>query len=165
MQEINKSIIEADTKYICHQCNCLTNHSAGLALAIFNNFPYANIYKIRPKQQDWKQQVNILGTINVAGNGEDQRFVINMLAQLFPGKSKYPNSKIDGVSAREEYFKMCLEKINKIPNLETIAFPEKIGCTMAGGNWEKYREMIQEFDSMTNAEVFLYNYQNGSLIV
>jgi len=161
MHEVDKSIIKADTKYICHQCNCLTNHSAGLASAIFSNFPYADIYKIRPRQQDWKQQVNILGTINVAGDGRKKRFVINMLAQLFPGKPRYPNSRIDGFNAREEYFQMCLEEINKIPQLETIAFPSKIGCTMAGGNWEKYRKMIQEFDLMTTAEVFIFNYEKG----
>lgn len=29
---------------------------------------------------------------------------------------------------------------------ETVAFPYKIGCGLAGGNWEKYRAMIEKFD-------------------
>ena len=38
---INQSILEANTKYIAHQCNCITSHSAGIAKRIFDKYPYA----------------------------------------------------------------------------------------------------------------------------
>lgn len=31
LKTINKSLIEADTKYILHQCNCVIRYSVGIA--------------------------------------------------------------------------------------------------------------------------------------
>ncbi len=78
---INQSLLEANTKYIAHQCNCITSHSAGIAKAIFDKYPYANTYKDR-----MYTGYNFPGRIDVLGNGEDSRFIINMYVQFWPGK-------------------------------------------------------------------------------
>ena len=46
-----------------------------------------------------------------------------MFGQYYPGNPKYPESKIDGIKAREKYFHKCLMEIAKIDNLESLAFP------------------------------------------
>jgi len=158
MRIVNKSILESDAKYICHQCNCLTSHSAGLAKSMFDAFPYANIYATRENLSNWKDHRDQPGTINIAGNGKDKRFIINMFAQIFPGKPKFPYSSTDGWGAREGYFKTCLDKIALL-DIGSIAFPDHIGCSMAGGNWENYLKMIEDFDDLKIAEVYLFNYQ------
>jgi O-acetyl-ADP-ribose deacetylase (regulator of RNase III) len=97
----------------------------------------ANVYKGRVRHDK-------MGTLSIKGNGEDQRYVINMFSQYYPGSPKYIN---DTASIREHYFIKCLEKIAQIDNLESIAFPEFIGC-LDGGNWVTYKEDIVLFDNL-----------------
>lgn len=132
------SILEATEKYIAHQCNCITQKSAGTAKSIFDKFPYSNTYAARDIP-------DIMGTIKILGNGTDQRFIINMFAQYYPGKSKYPSSTLDGINIREKCFHKCLLRIAKIANLESVAFPWKIGCNLGGGNWDHYLGNIENF--------------------
>jgi len=143
------NLFEASEKYICHQCNCITNRAAHLAADMFQRFPHANIYAERTKPDN-------PGTIIIRGNGKDQRFVIALLAQYYPGRPKYPDGDRDGYLARRLYFRSCLNEILKIPNLESIAFPEKIGCSAAGGDWGQYQNMIEEFAKATDATVNAY---------
>lgn len=141
LKVIEGNLLDSSEQYIAHQCNCLTIHSAGIAHNIFKTFPWANIYIERKS----KKATHHLGEIHVRGDGKEKRFVINMMAQFYPGKTKYPNSKKDGTARREEAFTECLKKIGEIPGLKSIAFPFKIGCNMAGGDWHKYRHMIRLF--------------------
>lgn len=127
-------------KYICHQCNCITQRSKHLAYDMFTKFPWANIYKERSDGH-----FDRAGTIIIRGNGTDQRYVVNMLAQFCPGKSKRGN---DTQLHRLSWFQRCLDeliKVNDINNLESIAFPYMIGCGSAGGDWNKYKEKIDTF--------------------
>ena len=135
---IKGNLLTTDTQYIAHQCNCISKRSAHLSKDMFEKFPYADVYtgRIIP---------NELGTIKICGNGQDQRYVINMFGQYFPGTCKYPNGSKDNPKLRENSFQKCLEQIEKINNLKEIAFPYQIGCGAAGGNWIKYETMINEF--------------------
>jgi O-acetyl-ADP-ribose deacetylase (regulator of RNase III) len=154
LKTINKSLIEADTKYILHQCNCVTKDSAGIAKAIFTAFPWANTYSKRIKHS--KQ-----GTIDILGNGLDQRYVINGYIQYYPGKSF---SRDDYENRLNSLFE-CLTKIKTIPDLTSIGIPVGMGCVMAGGDWNcDYLPILEDFakqiKSEQNAEVILYNYDN-----
>lgn len=135
---INGNLLNHNAQYIAHQCNCVSSGYAGLAKAIFSTFPYADVYSNRTEP-------DILGTIKVCGNGKDQRYVINMFSQYFPGKCKYPDGSKDNPILRQESFKKCLDKISQIKNIESIAFPYEIGCGLAGGDWETYKKMIADF--------------------
>jgi len=151
-------IREADEKYICHQCNSVTATAAHLAKTIFVKFPYANIYKERAGISDLPKKTEQPGMIVVRGNGVDERFVIGMIGQYYPGKPKYPNSTRDGYRVRKEYFKKCLGEIAKINGLESVAFPYGIGCGAAGGDWGSYLVMIQEFAKTSGVKVRIYKY-------
>lgn len=143
---ITGDLLEAKEKYIAHQCNCLTQNSAGTAKAIFDKFPYANTYERRVRLPDGTNSIiDTPGTIIIMGNGQDQRFVINMYAQYYPGKSKYPKSTLDGTPVRLDYFYKCLLRVAKIPDLESIAFPWRIGCNLGGGDWEHYLGTLTNF--------------------
>lgn len=138
MEIVVGDLLDSKEKYIAHQCNCLTQRSAGTAKAIFDKYPHSNTYADR-------ENPDTLGTIKVLGNGENQRYVINMFAQYYPGKPKYPNSNLDGSIIREKYFHQCLLRVAKIQNLESIAFPWKIGCNLGGGIWEHYLGTLTYF--------------------
>ena len=154
-KQVEGNLLEAAEQYICHQCNMLTDHAAGTAKLIFDRFPYADIYKDRdcPHIPTMEEQ---LGNILIRGDGKDQRFVINMMAQFYPGKPKYPNSSKDGTLVRLNAFKQCLDKIALLPDLQSVAFPYKIGCNLAGGNWDTYYNMIEQFADKVQIPVRIY---------
>lgn len=124
IQIINKSLLEADTKYIAHQCNCVTSHSAGIAKAIFDKYPWANTYKNRKNIRVSTLHDKIvgqsdLGSIDILGNGINERFVINLYCQKNPGG---PNGNWDQRKDRLVWLGVCLNRVSEIKNIESIPF-------------------------------------------
>jgi O-acetyl-ADP-ribose deacetylase (regulator of RNase III) len=119
---------------IAHQCNCVTKGSMGLAKSLFDRFPHANTYSKRDKPGSKP------GSIDVLGNGEDERYVINMYAQYLPGGAEV-DSKLD----RLKLFARCLDEISELNGLESIAFPYEIGCGLARGDWTSYKLLLYRF--------------------
>lgn len=136
---IKGNLLDCQDQYIAHQTNCVSVGAGGIAAAIFDRFPYSNVYARRASGHR-----DAPGTIIVSGVGDERR-VINMMAQVYPGRPKFSNSNLDGTLARENYFKSCLGKVSAIDGLESISFPFKIGCGLAGGDWDNYLAMISDF--------------------
>jgi hypothetical protein len=154
---VTGDLMAATEMYICHQCNCISTRSAHLAYTMFKHYPHADIYSGRKKP-------NQPGTIKICGDGEKERFVIDMLGQYYPGK-KYPNSKKDGKKAREGFFQSCLNRMVDLyerTGSGSFAFPWRIGCGAAGGDWAIYLAMLKNFEQEINpgnaagAEVTIY---------
>jgi O-acetyl-ADP-ribose deacetylase (regulator of RNase III) len=136
---VKGNLLDSKDKYIAHQTNCVSVGAGGIAAAIFSKFPHSDIYSERKSGKK-----DVPGEIIISGDHEN-RLVINMMAQYYPGRSKFIDSKLDGIMAREKYFQECLDKILSIPGLESIAFPYRIGCGLAGGDWNRYLPMIEAF--------------------
>jgi len=92
-----------------------------------------------------------IGEIVIKGDGQSQRYVINMMGQYYPG---YPSHELH--TNREKYFQQCLDKMSAIKDLDSVAFPYLIGCGLAGGYWPNYYKMIQDFSEKVNAKVVIY---------
>lgn len=148
---IDGNLLDATEDYICHQCNCVTSNAEFLAADVFKKYPYADSYKKRVS----KELFHSPGTIEIFGNGKDQRFVVNFYAQYYPSIPAYFN---DTSQSRLEWFRKCLELLSKIPNIQnqTIAFPFKIGCGHAGGYWGNYIKLIGEFATKNQINVTIY---------
>jgi O-acetyl-ADP-ribose deacetylase (regulator of RNase III) len=142
-------LLKSKAKYIVHQTNCVTSKGAGLSKIMFEKFPHSDIYSNNTKRTP--------SQVIVRGDGVNKRYVINICGQKYPGSPKYSN---DGYYMRKEWFKKALDKILEIEDLESIAFPYGIGCGLAGGNWNDYKEMIKQFASKCNAEVYIYKLQS-----
>jgi len=139
-------ILESDAKFICHQCNCITKgNGRGLAHSIFKKYPYANTYK-----NDHYQRIP--GSISIHGNGFDQRYIINIYSQLNRGKPRINDSS----TMRLIWLVKALSKLRQFSNLESIAFPYKLGCGLACGNWKLYRNIIDNFAKGIDAKVYIY---------
>lgn len=139
MLRIVGDLCSLNADYICHQCNCVTS-GIGMYLAktIFTKFPYANVYKDRNKRVR-----DTPGTICIKGDGRTERYIINMFAQYYPNTARYPN---DSTELRQKWFLMCLDKMAKCVQYgASVAFPERIGCNSAGGDWNVYYAMITKF--------------------
>jgi O-acetyl-ADP-ribose deacetylase (regulator of RNase III) len=148
---IQGDLIEAKEKYLIHQTNCVSHFAAGIAQTIFSKFPYANVYANRIEE-------DLPGHIVICGNGKDQRYIVNLMGQFYPGG--YSESDIDNEKARQQYFHKGLLRLAKIPNLESVAFNFKIGCGIGGGNWNWYKGTLENFanyiDSTQGAKTFIY---------
>lgn len=143
---IEGDILQCNTKFICHQCNCITKgHGRGLAYAIFKKYPYANTYSNEHYQR-------VPGSISIHGNGISQRYVINIYSQFGPGKQRTNDTE----KMRLKWFIKGLSKLREFNNLESIAFPYKIGCGLASGNWKIYKKIIDRFANSIEADVFIY---------
>lgn len=158
---IDGDLFLTDAKYIVHQCNCVTWRAAHLSAEVFKRYPYANIYAPRQPTDSEPAKQDEPGTIIVKGDGQDQRYVINLLGQFYPGRPRYSESAKDGFEARKRYFFEGLKKIAEIPDLKSIAFPWGIGCGAAGGDWNFYHKLINRFAKHVEnkASVTIYKLQ------
>ena len=151
---------------IVQQENCIGCDGRGLADAIAKKLPYGCSYKNRRRMPPANKFAvpddrSTPGTIDVrkpptalSGTNAGCPIVINLFAQWgmgAPGKYNRvsPAPPSDSARTREYWFRDCLHAIAQInPPLESIAFPYKIGCGLAGGNWVAYEAMIFEFAAM-----------------
>lgn len=135
---IDGDIFDSTEDYLCHQCNCVTTGAAHMAAAVFKKFPEADIYTFRDKP-------DAPGTAIIRGK------IVNLLGQYYPSFPKYPDSKEDGFEARIDYFRQSLwDLITKVPPSSSFAFPWRIGCGAAGGDWGRYIEILKDFEGFIN---------------
>jgi uracil-DNA glycosylase len=132
-----------EAEYIAQQCNCVTNSAKGLSLEMITAYPYADFYTGRKRP-------SVPGTIEVAGDDDDRK-VIAMYAQRFPGKAR---GVLDTPELRLQWFGLCLDEIAALEP-SSVAFPQGIGCGLGGGDWEKYLKLISKFEKKYDIPVIL----------
>ena len=154
---IEGNIMDSKADVIGQQCNCVTMGKAkGLAAQIFARFPYADVYKDRTEHNR-----AVAGTWSLHGNGKEERYVLNIYGQYYPGESKY-NS--DSEDLRLGWFQKALTSFLKAHPNRTLALPHGIGCGMAGGSWGLYERAIKEASASTGADILLYQYVPGAAL-
>ncbi len=131
---VKGSILDAKEDFICHQCNCVSKTSAGLAFLLFQRYPEANDYLRRSKP-------SVPGTVALHSLGEQSIF--NLFAQYNPGRSR---GVLDSRELRLEWFSACLDKCLELaPAGSTYALPYGIGCGLAGGTWTFYWSILKKW--------------------
>ena len=134
------NLLDSDEQYIAHQSNCVSTTGAGLAKDIYKKYPDANIYKNR-RVHDTPGHIIVRGKI------------INMLSQYSVSGPKNG----DTATMREKWFIQCLDEIDQIPGITSVAFPYMIGCGLAKGNWVNYERMLKTFaESNPSIDVVVY---------
>ncbi|MEO0236787.1 MAG: uracil-DNA glycosylase [candidate division WOR-3 bacterium] len=125
--------------YLINLCDCISigNKGEDLVLRVFNKYPYANTYMERNATTK-----SIPGTIQIKGDGHQNRYVINFYAQFYPGPPFFPS---DDISKRCEWFNQCLTKLMDIKEIKSLAFPQDIGLYPKINFRSKYLEMIDDF--------------------
>lgn len=153
--EIDGDLTQTDATIVAHQCNCVTRHAKHLAATMFAAFPHANIYAERKGRDE-------PGHIVLRGNGTSERYVVNLLGQRYPGMPRFDN---DTRNMRIRWFAQCLQALARIPILQdpanSIAFPARIGCGAAAGDWEQYRSVLERWaENHVRAKVIIVNFAN-----
>ena len=143
-REITGDLIELALKgeftVITHGCNCFCTMGAGIAPQMAKAFGCDNFFLENKK---FKGDIDKLGRIEYTEKYledlDERLFVVNSYTQYHYGKNH-----ADGVSNPLDYeaLTLCLRKINHIFKGKHIGLPQ-IGCGLAGGDWNKVKEIIK----------------------
>lgn len=153
--EVEGDLLTTPVYAIAHQCNCVTDKLAMRLLSgkVFTAFPHADIYSGRTTRC-------VPGSVHVARQ-HGQKTIVNIMGQLYPGGAKYDN---DSAEKRLQWFISGLTTLRtELPELMdpnfSIAFPDKIGCGAAKGNWDDYKSILLQFAASIHAQVVLVKYK------
>ena len=160
------NLISSDAQYICHQTNTdkdakhtvelsgpalqayRRKKARGLAAQIFRRFPYSHVLGAGDTYATRHQRI---GRATIHGDGAGKRFVVSLFGQLGCRPNKRYGELIDSNVNRLRWFKAALRDFEAQahsparPPLTSVAFPDKIGCGLAGGRWSDYLHEIEEF--------------------
>jgi hypothetical protein len=166
---------------IAQQLNTVTTHAAGLARAIAYRYPYANVYAARrdaPGRYNYAEHPSEVGTITVSepppSAGAAARPVIfGLMAQRGPSKpgtrnNPFPPSQ-DNAALRRAWFELalrrCMAWMRKTYGTErrlALSIPHLIGCGLAGGDWTRYRRIIEMVAADCGIDVYMVRLPLGS---
>ena len=156
-------LLKSDCNVICHQVNTLGVMGAGIALQIKNEYPgcfqkYKEICDYFKDEQDkligrvllWED--NILGIPSVS-----VKLIANFFSQIGLGRNVQTDYKAFRACCKElkgdlkYYFPITGDTFK-------IGFPYKIGCGLAGGDWNIIKQIIEEefADDIWNVEIWRY---------
>jgi O-acetyl-ADP-ribose deacetylase (regulator of RNase III) len=141
-------------KIISHVCNDIGGWGRGFVLAVSKDHPaaesaYRSWYQRNP---EWEEiSAFRLGAVQFVPSKPDI-WVANMISQLgiFPRNGLQP--------IRYDALHKCLKTVAQtaLDNDATVHMP-RIGCGLAGGNWENVEKVIEE--TMVGVNVFVYDYE------
>lgn len=162
--------LKGEFDVITHGCNCMCTMGAGIAPQMVNAF---RVDTYNMEQSDYKGDINKLGQIEYeVVYQEKQKFggkwvhypdelnfmngkklwVVNAYTQY-----NYGRNPKDGFKAPIDYeaLTLCMRKINHQFKGKHIGLP-RIGCGLAGGDWEVVKKIIQK--ELKDCKVTVVNY-------
>ena len=145
----NSNLLDVKSGIICHQVNCIGAMGAGLALQIKNKWPV--VFK------NYKDDCNTFASnpSKLMGRVQDTMVspnlvVANCFGKVVPGRNK----KMTDYKAWDE----IIDKLNDLSNYFSLDlhFPWKVGCGLAGGDWNVMLGKIRERFGESNTKVFIH---------
>ena len=133
MQITKGDILDVEYGIICHQVNCQGKMGAGIAMSIRNKWPivyddYMNAFR--------KGELK-LGYTVFSEVAKNTLYVASLCGQLNYGRHKL-HTNYDAV-------RTCLSELAKYNDGRlTIYIPYRMGCSLAGGDWNIVFKIIEE---------------------
>ena len=131
---IEGNIFDCTENIIVHQTNCQGVMGSGLAKQVKEKYPEVfNAYYHYCKTQELK---DIFGTALIC-EANDGKYIANLF-----GQDKYGS----GLQTDYDMFKKALQEIHDFAKEQklSVAIPYKIGCGLAGGDWNTVFDIITE---------------------
>lgn len=157
IEHIKGNLLNEKCDIICHQVNCLGVMGAGIAAQIKEKWDnvfelYHNICIISKNSEE------LLGDCQIVKvNDPNISYVANLFGQNLIGRK----GTLTNYTALEEAMRSVVEFANETyPNGCVVGFPYKIGCGIAGGDWNIVFRIIENVFENTNIIVKIVEY-NG----
>lgn len=130
-------LLASNCEVICHQTNCMGAMGSGIAKAIRATYPEA-YHALRDRFEQGAAAVGEVDFVPTIRSGF-LRCVVNCYGE----KDYLPRG---AVHTNYEALQHCFDKIKEefAGKNYTIGFPYKIGCGLAGGDWNIVSKMIEE---------------------
>lgn len=144
---IKKDITETHHKVIMHGVNCQNVMGSGVAKALFDKWS-----SVKEKYHEYCEFFDVdarLGKINLVQ--EKDKLIVNAFTQYNFG---YDKKKYVNYWAIANCFKSINKHLSFFPDCGIDLAIPKIGCGLAGGNWDIVKEIIN--DSTPDIEVYVY---------
>lgn len=119
-----------------HGCNCYHIMGGGIAHFVSTKYPQA----LEADKKTIKGDKSKLGQFSVAKSEFGD--IINMYTQFITGRDLH----IDKL-------RQCFENLNKTYKGKVVAIP-KIGCGIAGGDWDTVKNIINEVTPDVEIDVY-----------
>ena len=155
------NLLHTPIQIIAHQVNSIVVMNAGVARQIKDLYPevyyaYANYVKDFTELND----MSPLGECFVQETDDERHIILNVFGQESYGRDKrytdYGALKkgfVNGIRwVRDEYQNGEYYGILQL----TIAIPYKIGCGLAGGDWEVVKKILEEIEQEENVLFVAY---------
>lgn len=160
---VTGDLLESKETIIMQQCCCTATKAHGLSLLIANKLK-VNVYSSRRAignrncaiLED-RPKTGTCSLVLIPNTNDKKQYVASLFGQYamgIPGKYHQDHKIPDTSKDREIYFKESLEHLYKLceknkeifkHDIYDIAAPFKIGCGLAGGKWENYVLMLNEW--------------------
>lgn len=137
VEEIQGNLLDTSVGVIAHGVNCQNEMGSGVARALFVKWPNVKTFYHRfVEQNSWEDNRGLLGDYHEVrvGNLLNKKIIVNCFTQLYYG---YDGKKYVSYDAIFD----CFKELSTI--YDEIAIP-KIGCGLAGGNWEIVKQIIND---------------------
>lgn len=147
---IKGDIRDTHCKVIAHGVNCQNKMGSGVARALFEKWP-----KVKEDYHNYCEElIPLIGKIsNLLGFFHEvyvkDKIILNLLSQ---DKFGYDNKKYVSYYAISKGFHK-IRGFLRDSDIEEIAIP-KIGCGLAGGDWNVVSALIEE--AMEDIDVYVY---------
>lgn len=160
MKEINYIIGDATNppvtkgaySVICHCCNTMGAWGAGFVIPLGNRYPSAK-----------KEYIKFIQKTPLAqrlGNVSYVKVTRNIVVANIMGQSRIYRDSEGNIPLNYEALKKglenVLERFNKYNVPYTIHMP-RIGCGLAGGDWNIVENIVKEVFSANDVEVYVYD--------
>jgi len=149
IDHIKCDLLTANVEVIAHCANCFCNFGSGIAKQIKEKYPEMYSVDCRTIKGD----KNKLGTISFTKIQD-----INSLALV--GVNLYGQYNY-GTSSRKLNYEAIYTSLERLKNLMlekgwlSVGFPYKMGCALAGGNWDIVYKMIEVIFKDTNISILI----------
>lgn len=177
--QVKGDLLHSGADYIVHQTNCVANDGKawGIASSIFKKWPYANIYNgkhtnRRPGTTELMPPpgtvtnspivANLMGQSNVGrvlpDESADQRAewfkqgLDDFLNQLRNSDAMKLTKRRRLESSSEGSEAPGGSRVGADERVVKIGFPHGIGCNLAGGDWQVYESMLENFARQCHLE-------------
>lgn len=153
---VHGDLLESDCDIIAHGCNCFHSFGAGIAKQILDKYPEAFEADLKSKRGDPMK----LGLFTQTLSKDGTVSIFNLYTQF---KYGYPPRQVNYEAIHHSLYKMRESLLDIHVDFfkdVKIGMP-KIGCGLAGGDWNIVARMIE--DVFHDKEVFVYVLDKGEV--
>ena len=152
-------VLDTPIHIIAHQVNCKGVMGAGLAKQIRDRYPRVySCYKIYCKAYPHELRGTRAYLVNSDGTLKPEHLFMNIFGQDGYGRGTvqtdyqaFKNSITKGL----EFYRAAVCNDSYAVQIP-IAIPYGIGCGLAGGDWDKMKDILEEIEKEENVLFFAY---------